>query len=79
MKRILLVTTALLCGCGYIGPILPPALDIPQRATDLRAAEYGDRIVAYFTLPALTTEGLPLKSVESVEVVAGVPPNPLES
>jgi hypothetical protein len=65
-----------LAGCGYIGPIQPPALDMPQRVSDLRAAEFGDRIVAAFTIPDLTTEGLPLKSVRSVELYAGVAPNP---
>jgi hypothetical protein len=66
----------LLTGCGYIGPIQPPVLDIPQRVTDLRAGEFGDKIVSDFTIPALTTEGLVLKSVRSVEIFAGVAPNP---
>ncbi len=66
----------LLTGCGYIGPIQPPVLDIPQRATDLRAGEFGDKIIADFTIPALTTEGLLLKSVRSVDIFVGVAPNP---
>jgi hypothetical protein len=66
----------LLGGCGYVGPIQPPALDIPQRVSDFRAGEFGEKIIAEFTLGALTTEGLPLKSVRSVEVYAGVGPNP---
>ena len=70
------VCALLLSSCGYVGPIQPPALDIPQRIGDLRAAEFGEKIVAEFTIPPLTTEGLPLKSVESVELAAGVAPNP---
>jgi len=59
-------------GCAYVGPPKPPALDIPTRITDLRAAEYGDQIVIQFTIGALTTDGLALTSVKTVEVqVAG--------
>ncbi len=66
----------LLASCGYVGPVQPPTLDMPQHVSDLRAAEFGEKIIAEFTIPPLTTEGLPLKSVESVEVAAGVAPNP---
>ena len=68
-----LAAAALLASCGYVGPPLPPALDIPSRVTDLRAVEYGDNIRVEFTLPPLTTEGLPLTSVRSVELRAAVP------
>jgi len=60
-----------LAGCGYVGAPLPPALDMPLRITDLRVAEIGDKIEAEFTVPPLTTEGLPLKSVRSVELRVG--------
>lgn len=77
MKRVFAIAFAAgLAGCGYIGPVLPPALDIPMRVVDLRVAEYGDRIRADFTIPAMTTEGLPLKTVERVELRAGPIPNP---
>jgi hypothetical protein len=68
--------TVFLAGCGYIGPIQPPELDMPQHVNDLRAAEFGDKIVAEFTIRPLTTEGLVLKSVRSVEVYVAVAPNP---
>jgi len=58
----------LLAGCGYVGNPMPPAMDIPQRVTDLAAAEYGDKVHVQFTLPPLTTEGLALKSVRSVDL-----------
>jgi hypothetical protein len=51
-----------------MGAPKPPALDIPTRITDLRTAEYGDRILVQFTIGALTTDGLPLTSVKAVEV-----------
>jgi hypothetical protein len=60
----------LLTGCAYIANPLPPTLDMPVRVNDLRAAEFGDKILVQFTLGPLTTEGLPLKSVKSVEVRA---------
>jgi hypothetical protein len=65
-----LLVTMLLAGCAYIGNPKPPTLDIPVRVTDLRAAEYGDKILAQFTLAPLTTEGLPLMNVQSIEVRA---------
>ena len=66
----------MLASCGYIGPVLPPALDVPARITDLVIAQYGDKIRADFTLPSLTTEGLPLKDIRAVEVRVGVVPTP---
>jgi len=57
-----------LAGCAQIGPPKPPALDIPTRITDLRAAEYGDQILVQFTIGALTTDGLALTSLKTVEV-----------
>ena len=57
---IILAGAAGFTGCGYIGEPLPPALNIPSRVTDLRAVEFGDKILAEFTLPPLTTEGLAL-------------------
>ncbi len=65
-----------LTGCAYLGPPKPPALYIPTRITDLRAAEYGDRIVVQFTIGPLTTDGLALKSVKTVEVRVAVGNSP---
>jgi hypothetical protein len=62
----------LLAGCGYIGPPMAPTLDIPSDVRDLRAIEYGDKIQVSFTIPDLTTEGLMLKSVRSVQLFAGL-------
>ena len=57
-------------GCGYVGDPLPPALRIPGRVTDLRVAQQEDRIAIHFTVPELTTDGLPLK-LGKVELLAG--------
>lgn len=75
-QALTIVPFVVLSACGYVGPIKPPTLDIPQHVTDFRAAQFGDKIVAEFTIPALTTEGLPLKDVESAQVAVGIGPNP---
>jgi len=61
----------MLCACGYIGPPLPPTLDIPVTITDFRAWESGENIELMLTLPDKTTENLPLTSVRSVELRIG--------
>jgi len=59
---------ALLSACGYVGPPMPPTLDIPVTISDFRAWEDGDNIEFQFTLPDKTTENLPLTSVRSIEL-----------
>jgi hypothetical protein len=61
----------LLAGCGYVGDPLPPSLQIPQRILDLQAQQRGDRIIIRFTLPALTTDNVGLRSLRSVDLRAG--------
>jgi hypothetical protein len=61
-RRILLPLACLgLVGCGAIGDVRPPTLDIPRKVTDLRVLERADKIAIDFTIPRLTTEDLPLK------------------
>ncbi len=72
-----MLAAALLSACGYVGPPQPPTLDIPVTITDFRAWEYGDNIEIAFTLPALTTENLPLTGVRSIELRIGE--NPADS
>jgi hypothetical protein len=74
---VVLLAAALLSACGYVGPPQPPTLDIPVTITDFRAWEYGDNIELEFTLPALTTENLPLTGVRSIELRIGE--NPADS
>jgi hypothetical protein len=61
-----------LLGPGYIGPIQSPSLQIPLSVSDLRAIEYGDEIIAGFTIPALTTDGLELRSLRAVDLYASL-------
>ena len=66
-----LSAAALLSACGYIGPPMPPSLDIPATITDLSVWESGDNIEFTFTLPDKTTGNLDLKSVRSIELRIG--------
>lgn len=65
------------CGCGYVGDPLPPALNIPVPVTDLSVIELGSKIVAQFSMPHRTTEGLELPGEARPELFigdAGPPP-----
>lgn len=68
---LLLAAVVILAGCGSISEPLYPALNIPTRITDLSAVERGDKIYLHFTIGPLTTEGLGLKQVGSVELRIG--------
>ena len=74
----LFIISALLSGCGYVGDPLPPALNIPERVSDLRAVQRGDRIIVDYTLPTLTTEGLPIRKGTAVELRIGPTAEPFE-
>src|SRR6185437_3266066 len=65
---------ALLIGCGYPGEPLPPALKRPVRIVDLNAVERGSKIIIHFTIPAITTEGAPVKGPEPLDVRIGPAP-----
>ncbi len=67
----LLSIILLTAGCGSPGDPQPPSLNIPERIADLRAVQRGDRILVSFTLPALTTDGVALRRLSSVELLAG--------
>ena len=73
MRRFLLaaVTTLFLSGCGYIGDPLPPALRRPMMVTDLTAVQTGSNLIIKFTIPRTTTEDLPLRGNEDVELRVG--------
>jgi hypothetical protein len=71
-----IVLCMLLYGCGSIGEPLYPALHIPSPVTDLSVVEQGPNLDINFTVPPLTTEGLPLKEIGMVDLRVGAsPPN----
>ena len=51
-----------IAGCASPGPPRPPTLGIPKLVSDLTATRTGDTVVLRFTVPARTTDGLPLKA-----------------
>ena len=63
-----MMAAVILSACGYVGPPMPPTLDIPVTITDFRAWESGESIEFVFTLPNKTTENLDLTSVRSIEL-----------
>jgi hypothetical protein len=65
----------LVAGCGSVGEPLYPALNIPQRISDLVAVERGDKIAIYFTIPPLTTEGLAVRTIGSLDLRVDVNPS----
>lgn len=69
----------LLAACGYVGDPLPPALNIAAQVTDLRAVEYGDRIIVDFTIQPLTTEGLTLNYLGDIDLRIGSTDAPFDA
>src|ERR1700676_3486164 len=65
----------LVAGCGSVGEPLYPALNIPQRISDLDAVERGDSTTIYFTMPPLTTEGLAVRTIGSLDLRVDVNPS----
>ncbi|MFB3829277.1 MAG: fibronectin type III domain-containing protein [Bryobacteraceae bacterium] len=66
-------------GCGYIGEPLPPLLNIPERITDLAAVQRGGKIIAQFTAPRLTTEGVVMRTAPRLELRAGEGGDPFDA
>jgi fibronectin type 3 domain-containing protein len=50
---------------------LYPALNVPVLVTDLAAVERGDHFDVTFTIPSLTTEGLPVTSLGTIDLRVG--------
>lgn len=73
MNRLSVVLLASLAcaGCAYVGDPQPPALNLPERVADLSAVERGSQLQIQFTMPVVTTEGLPIKETPEAEVRIG--------
>lgn len=65
-----IVLALLFTGCGYVGDPLPPALYIPLPVADLSAMQESGKLAIRFTLPARTTEDLPMEGSPEVELRA---------
>ncbi len=73
-RRFSVLALPLLAGCGYVGAPLPPALNIPQRITDLSALQRGEEVLLRFTPMLMSTDDLLLKELAGFEVRAGAAP-----
>jgi hypothetical protein len=75
--KVALMSALCLWGCGYMGEPMPPALNRPERVLDLSALEHGSNIIVQFTIPTITTEGLPVKDKDrDIELRVGPPGAP---
>lgn len=79
MRRLSVLPAAaalLACGCGYVGNPLPPLADVPARVAGLDVEQRGGRLLAAFTVPTATTEGIPFRKPPALDLrigTAGVP------
>ena len=64
----------LLQGCGVVGDILPPTLNLPLRATDMTVLQHGDRLTIAFKLPTTTTEGMLIRHPPEMDLRIGPAP-----
>jgi predicted phage tail protein len=69
----------LLTSCGNVGEPMYPSLNIPARITDLRVIERGSALVANFTIPSLTTDGVAVKNLRSAELAVGEKQVPVDN
>jgi hypothetical protein len=70
-----LLACVILVGCGARGEPLYPALNIPTRISDLIVIQRGEKLDIRFTVPKLTTEGLVIKQIGSVDLRIGPTPS----
>jgi hypothetical protein len=73
MREYLTIAVALaaslcLAACGTVGDPMFPARYVPNPVTNLAVVERGPNLIASFTIPPLTTEGLALKEITSVDL-----------
>ena len=77
-KALLAAAILSLCGCGYVGPVLPPSPQLPMAVTDLHAIERGDQIVITFSTPVHTTDSLSIKRFSEIDLRIGVAAVPFD-
>jgi hypothetical protein len=65
-------------GCGYVGPVLPPSPQIPNRIADLSVVERGDKLLIAFATPPRTTDSLAIKRFSQIDLRIGPAPTPFD-
>jgi hypothetical protein len=69
---------AVLAGCGYVGPVLPPSPLIPNAVTDLAVVERGDRLWITFRIPPRTTDQVAIKNFSEIDLRIGPAGTPFD-
>ena len=69
---------AVLAGCGYVGPVLPPSPLIPNAVTDLAVVERGDRLWITFRIPPRTTDQVAIKNFSEIDLRIGPAATPFD-
>jgi hypothetical protein len=60
--------SALIAGCGQTGTPLAPSLKLPTPVTDLTVSRVADDVTLKWTMPRRTTDKLPLKGPQPVQI-----------
>lgn len=76
---LVMASSLVAAGCGYVGEPLPPALNIPQRVADLSVTQTGARLVVQFSPPQLSTDGLTLNQPGRAELRIGPALSPFQT
>ncbi len=74
----ILASLAVLAGCGYVGPVLPPSPEIPPAVADLAAVERGDKIVITFRTPARSMDNVAIKRFSEIDLRIGPALSPFD-
>lgn len=74
----------LLGGCASPGPPRAPSLYLPRQVSDLQVTRTGDSVALQFTVPALSTDGQPLRTATLQGVLcrqdsSGAPCRPVDA
>jgi hypothetical protein len=64
----------LLASCAQTGPPLPPSLELPKPASDLRAIRKGNRVTLTWSEPTLTTDRQTVRYIGPTVVCRGLEP-----
>jgi hypothetical protein len=67
-----------LCGCGYVGPVVPPSPRIPNAVTDLQVVERGSDLIVTFTTPSRTLDNLAISKFSTIELRMGADMKPMD-
>ena len=71
------VALLVLQGCGVVGDVLPPTVNLPVPATEMTVLQHADRLEIAFKLPSLTTEGMLIRHPPEIDLRIGpAPENP---